>query len=303
MDIGKKTTNCQPIAHPKQAFTQITVTAFTFGGKVVKKQQSTESIAPVRHLPEKSLKQNGPNPVMLAIGGSDNSAGAGIQADLCAAQSVGVRCLTAIACLTSQTDDKFFSLWPVAPAIVRAQITDLWPHFAIGAVKTGALGSAETVLAVADALRASMTSHQARVIVDPVLGSSAGGAFASSELISAYRQALLSQAWLATPNQHELHALGGLETLFDSGLEYVLVTGGDAVAPVDRLYQREGAGFRLQKEWSRQKIPLQLHGSGCRLTSGIAARLVCGMTLIEAIEQAAEQVRKDIVLFGKKLLK
>ncbi len=231
-----------------------------------------------------------PEPVMLAIGGSDTSSGAGIQRDLLTANRFGVRCLTAVACLTSQTDEAFFSLMPVPTEFVRAQVKDMLSQFPVGIIKTGALATAEVVKAVAAEIRHS----SAPVLVDPVLGSSAAGPFADKDLALAYRHHLLPQTWLLTPNQVELEQLGGLETVFATGVAYVLVTGGDSPHVVDRLYSPQG----LMQEFEHEKLPLHLHGTGCRFASALCALTLAGEPLLDATVGAMEYVRQEIVHWG-----
>ncbi len=243
---------------------------------MVKKQQN--------HPPDTSA------PVILAIGGSDTSGGAGIQADLRTADFFSVRCLTAIACLTSQTDHRFLHLWPVQPAIITTQINDMLTHYPIAAVKIGALGNTAAVRAVATAIQSPTVPY----IIDPVLGSSAGGSFGDSSLAAAYRQHLLPGAWLVTPNRHELEALGGLPGLFSLQVQHVLVTGGDLPRPVDRLY----TNGRLAHTFAHDKIPRQLHGTGCRLSTAIAALCARGEPLTTAIAQARDFVYAEISRHG-----
>lgn len=229
-------------------------------------------------------------PVMFAIGGSDTSAGAGVQRDLLTANRFGVRCLTAVACLTSQTDEAFFSLMPVPAEFVRAQVRDMLSQYPVGIIKTGALATAEAVKVVAEEIRHST----APVLVDPVLGSSAAGPFAGGDLVLAYRHHLLPQTWLLTPNQAELEQLGGLEAVFDTGVAYVLVTGGDSPHVVDRLYSPQG----LMREFQHEKLPLRLHGTGCRFASALCALILAGEPLPDAAAGAMKYVRQEIEHWG-----
>jgi len=225
-------------------------------------------------------------PVMLAVGGSDSCAGAGIQADLLTAHALGVRCLTAIACLTSQTDNAFFALMSVPAGHIRRQIQDMIAHYPVKMVKVGALGTAKTVKAVAE----SLAGKSVPIVVDPVLGSSAAGSFSGQGLVDAYHEHLLNQTWLLTPNEAELARLGGLDAIFSAGTRYVLVTGGDTQQPVERLYSPQG----MIKAFPHEKIPKTLHGTGCRFATAVTAYLMRGENMPNAIDKAIAFVQKEI---------
>jgi len=271
------------------------VKPFTKEGKVAKKQHISGDSVPAVVSPNEDPNENKGDlqrqqPVMLAIGGSDTCAGAGIQRDLLTANRFGVRCLTAIACLTSQSDEEFFALTRVPAPFVQQQIRDMLAHYPVGIIKTGALGDAKVVQAVAQAIGSSPVP----VVVDPVLGSSAAGSFAGPELALAYRRYLLPRTWLLTPNESELEQLGGLDALFAAGTAYVLVTGGDSPQVVDRLFSPHG----LVREFHHEKLPFRLHGTGCRLASALAALTLTGHSLPDAAGQAMEFVRKHIRQHG-----
>lgn len=238
-----------------------------------------------------SEAKNTSRAVMLAIGGSDSCAGAGIQADLLTAHALGVRCLTAVVCLTSQTDTTFFDLTPVAMSVVQGQVRNMLRHYPVRAIKTGALATADIVRAVAECL----PGRELPLVVDPVLGSTAAGDFTSdNSLATTYVRYLLPKTWLLTPNQHELTQLGGLRAVFATGVSYVLVTGGDAPRPVDRLYDAGG----LLQEFVHEKLPLHLHGTGCRLATALTALVVRGMPLPQAAREAMAFVRQEIRQWG-----
>ena len=226
----------------------------------------------------------------LAIGGSDSSGGAGIQADLRAFSYLGIPAATAVTAITAQGVGGVSAVQLVEPEVLEKQIDDAFEMFEIGSVKIGMLGSETQVEAVARALR---RQERAFLVLDPVIRSTSGTQLLSGQGIRAMIEELLPMTTLFTPNLDELAliASGPVTTeieriesakkLFSKGAKAVLVKGGHLEsAPIDILVCPDEApycfeGSRVLTEHSR--------GTGCTLASLIAGHLMLGSPLQEAI--------------------
>src|SRR5258706_6478395 len=114
------------------------------------------------------------HPVVLSIAGSDNSAGAGAQADLKTLSALGVYGLTAITCVVAEVPGKVSAIQAIEPRIVAEQIRLLFEAFPIAAVKTGILYSREIITAVADALELAVGNSAIPLLIDPSMGATSG---------------------------------------------------------------------------------------------------------------------------------
>lgn len=231
-------------------------------------------------------------PKLLSIAGSDPSGGAGVQADLKTFSALGCYGMAAITALTVQNTRGVTAVYPVAPDIVAAQIGAVIFDIPPDAIKIGMIATPEIAAAVATALGAA--PHN--VVLDPVLVPTQGMSLAAAGLERALIAALLPLARLVTPNIHEAAAL--TETpqaqsidemtaqgrlLIEAGAKAVLVKGGDlSGAPVDVLVA-DGETRLFQ---GRRVETRHTHGTGCALSSAIAARLGKGESLIDAVAAA-----------------
>ena len=240
-------------------------------------------------------------PVALTIAGSDPSGGAGIQADLKTFHHFQVYGTSALTLVTAQNTIGVQRVELLAPDLVIAQIDAVASDFEVAAAKTGALGSAAIVAAVAEAC----ARHRiARLVVDPVMISKHGHALLPADAIDALRRALLPRAALLTPNLPEAAALvgGALATerdiedaaraLHALGAAAVLLKGGhgagDEVA--DLLFDgRDCTWLRAP----RQHTP-HTHGTGCTISAAITARLALGDDLVHAVRTAQAFVLRAI---------
>jgi hydroxymethylpyrimidine/phosphomethylpyrimidine kinase len=246
---------------------------------------------------------------LLVIAGSDSSGGAGIQADLKTAQAFGVYAQTAITAVTVQDTNRVYSVNPVSPAIVRAQIDAALGDIGADAIKIGMLGNAAIAAAVADAL-AEKKYSDIPLVLDTVILSSSGAALLDDEGIKVLKQRLIPRAALVTPNFPECEALTGM--LPDTehrlrnaamafklmGAEHVLFKGGHG-APADK----KNGGMLCDVLWSgdeciRFEAPRQdtrhTHGTGCTLATAIACGLAQGQSLIDSVSRAHVYVQNAI---------
>jgi len=229
----------------------------------------------------------------MTIAGSDCSSGAGIQADLKTFQHFHVHGLTAVTCVVSETANIVRAIHPVPVDIVIDQISLLLASFPVVAAKTGMLFSAAHVTAVAELLK---NHRHLQIVVDPVMIASTGDSLLESAAIAAYRNLLLPQARVITPNLPEAEALLGERIPDESAMESaarrlsrqfgtaVLLKGGHLTGPecLDLLVD-QGELFRF----TAPRIPVVgSHGSGCTLSAAITAALALGESLAWAVELA-----------------
>ena len=232
-------------------------------------------------------------PVCLTIGGSDSCGGAGIQADLRVFEALGVDGCSVTTALTAQNPRSITRIEPVSLAQLDAELHAIFDYYEIAVVKTGMLLDAEHVALVAALLD---QCHSGPLVVDPVMVSSSGKALLDHGGGDALRHALLPLATLVTPNLDEAAVLLGepvdnpelaAKRLSEQLGCAVLLKGGhgDGGSLLDLLCNRDGEMFSYSHDrqpWSVQ----QLHGTGCRLASAIAAYLASDIPLPEAVSKA-----------------
>lgn len=240
---------------------------------------------------------------VLIVAGSDSGGGAGIQADIKTVMALGGYGTTAITALTAQNTQGVHGIFPVPPDFVRLQMTVVLDDIGADAVKTGMLGSAEMVQAVATALR----QHAAGVplVVDPVMVAKGGARLLDTAAIGALRQELLPLATLLTPNVPEAEALTGLvitdhagarkalQALLDLGAPAVLLKGGHLPGPVVQDLLATPAGVEV---FDSPRIDTRhTHGTGCTLASAVAAGLGQGLPLLDAVRRGIAYVHAAIL--------
>ncbi len=229
---------------------------------------------------------DGKRPVVWSIAGSDSGAGAGLQADLKALQAFGVHGCTAVAAITAQNSVSVTRVEPVSAELLDAQLHALAADMPPQAIKTGLLGSADNVRVVClwvDRLRAQ--GQSVALVVDPVLGSTTGAAFADDAVRQAYVTELLPRATLVTPNQVEAQRLGLTEpatqrALLQQGVS-LCITGGDA----DDAQANDWFSSPQASGWlSLPRVETtHHHGTGCTFASTAAAALASGYCVADAV--------------------
>src|ERR1051325_4072531 len=145
-------------------------------------------------------------PVIMTIAGSDNSAGAGAQADLKTMSALGVYGVTAITCVVAEVPGKVSAIQPVDPAIVAEQIRLLFAAYPIAALKTGMLYSREIIETVCAVLE---EQFKIPLVVDPVMVATSGDLLLQPDAIALYSERLFPLASLITPNLDEVRPLLG----------------------------------------------------------------------------------------------
>jgi len=241
-------------------------------------------------------------PIAVTIAGSDSGGGAGIQADLKTFSALGVYGASVIAALTAQNTKGVSGIHDVPAAFVTAQIDAVFSDLDVGAVKIGMLANAAVIEAVAAGLD---RWHQRNVVVDPVMIASSGDALLQPKAVEVLRRALIPKAIVITPNLLEAAALldAPLATnevemrtqagrLLALGAKAVLIKGGHAQGPesadllVDATHMIRFAAARVATNHT--------HGTGCTLSSAIAAGLAKGQALAEAVRGAKDYVTAAI---------
>lgn len=238
-------------------------------------------------------------PRVLSIAGSDSGGGAGIQADLKTFSALGCYGMTAITALTAQNTTGVRSIHGVPPQMLRDQIDAVVEDIGVDAVKIGMLHSPDIVQTVA----AAIDRHGlVNVVLDPVMVATSGAVLIDNPAIAALVRELFGRAVLVTPNLDEASLLVGrtlaseqdmeaaAQELLARGARAVLLKGGHLAGDVvsDLLLMRAAP-----PHWMRApRIPTaNTHGTGCTLSSAIAAYLALGEPLLQAVEAARVYVR------------
>ncbi|MEM8854399.1 MAG: bifunctional hydroxymethylpyrimidine kinase/phosphomethylpyrimidine kinase [Pseudomonadota bacterium] len=239
--------------------------------------------------------------IALTIAGSDSGGGAGIQADLKTFSALGVYGASVLTALTAQNTHGVFGVHPVPAPFVRAQLKAVLDDLDVAAIKVGMVADAEVIAVLAE----DLATVSCPVVVDPVMVAASGDRLLADEAVVALRDSLLPVATVITPNLPEAGALLGEpvaetveemrrqgETLRQLGPS-VLVKGGHLADgdSTDLLLTGDGAPLALTAP--RIKTD-HTHGTGCTLSSAIAAYLAKGHPLEVAVREAKHYITAAI---------
>lgn len=238
--------------------------------------------------------------IALTIAGSDSGGGAGIQADLKTFHHFGVFGTSVICAITAQNTRGVADWVPVAPTMIRAQLDAVTEDLRPAAVKSGMLADADIVEVVAEGLR---RHSLAPYVLDPVMVATSGDVLLRPEAVRAIGEQLLPLATVVTPNLDEAAILAGMQVRDVAGMERaarILVERGAAAAlvkgghlagdeTVDVLYDGSLHHFRHPRIETTST-----HGTGCTLSSAIAAHLALGHELRDAVERSLDFVHRAI---------
>lgn len=233
---------------------------------------------------------------VLSIAGSDCSGGAGIQADIKTMTMNGTYAMSAITALTAQNTIGVQGVYEVSPSFLAMQIDSIFADIRPDAVKIGMVSSAELITVIAE----KMTQYRAKnIVVDPVMVATSGAALIRTDSITALTEKLLPLATVVTPNIPEAEMLSGRKITDAKDMEQaaksigdkygcaVLLKGGHAVNDAnDLLYQNGCYKWFCGKRIANPNT----HGTGCTLSSAIAANLAKGDSLETAVEQAKKYI-------------
>ncbi|WP_261513401.1 bifunctional hydroxymethylpyrimidine kinase/phosphomethylpyrimidine kinase [Chelativorans petroleitrophicus] len=246
-----------------------------------------------------------PSAHVLVVAGSDSSGGAGIARDVETIAAFGLRSSLTVTAVTVQTHDAVTQIEPMPPTLVVAQIHAAIEANAVRAVKVGMLPNPAITEAVASVLA---DNPLVPVVLDPVLAASSGASLTAEGAAAALKRRLLPLCRLVTPNLPELALLADTPParnedeavrqagfLLEAGAQAVLVKGGHAAGErSDDLLIRPG---RPPARFAAPRLPGSVRGTGCMLSSAIAANLARNATLEESVQNAKRYVFEQIRLF------
>ena len=228
----------------------------------------------------------------LSIAGSDSCGGAGIQADIKTMTMNGVYSMSAVTALTAQNTTSVRAILESTPEFLGQQLDAVFEDIRPDAVKIGMVSSCGLIRVIADRLRRYGAEN---VVVDPVMVATSGSSLMKTDAVSALAEELFPLASLITPNIPEAQILSGRtitnpeemqEAARRIGSEYgcaVLLKGGHSVSDANDLLYAHG-----EERWfaGRRIDNPNTHGTGCTLSSAIAANLAKGFPLEEAVRRA-----------------
>lgn len=239
----------------------------------------------------------------LTIAGSDSGGGAGIQADIKTMSALGCYASSVVTAVTAQNTQQVYCVQNIDAAVVEAQLravlTDLRPD----AIKTGMVGCAENIESIA---RVLAEYGDIPLVIDPVMISTSGNKLMEEKAINIFCQLLLPMATVLTPNIPEAEVLArhSIATVADidkaakeilkRGCKALLIKGGhmEGSTKADRLYFADNS---KPLTFATETISsLNTHGTGCTLSSAIAAFLARGLKLEEAVAMAKNYVSQAI---------
>ncbi|MBO5070109.1 MAG: bifunctional hydroxymethylpyrimidine kinase/phosphomethylpyrimidine kinase [Roseburia sp.] len=232
----------------------------------------------------------------LTIAGSDSCGGAGIQADIKTMTMNGVYAMSAITALTAQNTTGVASISEVTPEFLKQQLDCIFTDIHPDAVKIGMVSSNALIEAIAEKLKEYKTSN---IVVDPVMVATSGSRLIAEDSILTLKKELLPLATLATPNIPEAEVLSGMEIHSEDDMIKaarhisenfgcaVLLKGGHSINDANDLLCENG---NCQWFYGKRIDNPNTHGTGCTLSSAIAANLAKGFSLDSAVKRAKDYI-------------
>lgn len=237
-------------------------------------------------------------PCVMTFAATDPSSGAGLQADILALSSIGCHALSVVTGVTVQDTVGVESVMALDADLINDQARTILEDVKVSAFKLSLLGSVENIAVIAEIMA---DYPEVPLLIDPVLTSGRGDDLSNEEMQAAMCELLFPQATIITPNSIEARRLAFYEEgdevkhsaleqcaqrLLGMGSEYVLITGAHerSADVVNSLYGSEG----LVRDYHWGRLSGSYHGSGCTLTSAIAACLAHGLTIEESLQEAQE---------------
>lgn len=232
----------------------------------------------------------------LSIAGSDSSGGAGIQADLKTMTMNGVFAMSAITALTAQNTTGVSEISEVSPEFLRKQIDAVFEDIRPDAVKIGMVSSASLIRVIVERLKAYQAEN---IVVDPVMVATSGSRLIAEEAVDTLKTELLPIASIITPNIPETEILSGMSIKNTRDMEAaakrisdgygcaVLCKGGHSINDANDLLCADG-----EARWfmGRRIDNPNTHGTGCTLSSAIAANLAKGFDMAESVRRAKDYI-------------
>lgn len=238
----------------------------------------------------------------MTVAGSDSGGGAGIQADLKTFAALRIFGTSAITAITVQNSLGVAGVHAVPPEIIEAQITAVGSDFPVGAVKTGMVGNKAAVDAVVSGIKKICAPF---VVADPVMIAQSGDPLIEDDAVEALRESLIPLATIATPNLPEAERLTNMKIsgvddmkkaafeIMKLGCRAILVKGGHLEGG-DTVFDVLLDGDEMTVFEDSRIITSANHGTGCTLSSAIAAELAAGCGLRDAVARARAYLRKGL---------
>lgn len=234
-------------------------------------------------------------PCACTIAGLDSGGGAGITADIKTFSAFGVWGCSVVTSVTAQNPTRVAGFWNLKPDAVSLQIAAVLEDFSISAFKTGMLPTQEIILAVINSVPEDIP-----LVTDPVIVSTSGKKLIDKNAFTALKDLLLPRCTILTPNIPEACAISGIEKisceeeiikageiLLSLGAENVLIKGGHLKGSLSEDYLFSDKGMI---KFSGKRVPYQIHGSGCSLSSAIAA----GLSKKNSVENSCGDAKRFI---------
>ena len=232
----------------------------------------------------------------LTIAGSDSSGGAGIQADIKTMLTNGVYAMSALTALTAQNTTGVYGILQVPPAFLGLELDSIFTDIVPEAVKIGMVSEKELTLVIAEKLQQYKAQH---IVVDPVMVATSGARLIREDAVQALQDVLFPLAELLTPNLPEAEILTGMQIRTEEDMteaaarmaqKYncaVLLKGGHQIQEAnDFLFTDSGSRWFRGRHIDNPNT----HGTGCTLSSAIAAHLARGCDLPTSVERAKSYI-------------
>lgn len=244
-------------------------------------------------------------PIALTIAGSDSGGCAGVQADIKTFSSLGVFATSVITAITAQNTIGVIDVMPISSDIVKKQFNAVMDDFNVGAIKVGMLFSKDNVFSISYTYKEY--NRNIPLVIDPVMISTSGNSLILDETIEAIKEFLFPIATIITPNLNEASTLlhkkiqtinemedGAMELVNEYGVNSVLIKGGHLEGDdmVDIFYSKDISSPIMYK--SKKINTINTHGTGCTLSSAIAAFLAIGHSLEESLHLSKEYITQAI---------
>ena len=240
--------------------------------------------------------------ISLTVGGSDSGGGAGIQADLKTFMSHNVHGCSVITCVTAQNSVNVIDVEAIGTQMLNNQFDAVFTDFKVSALKTGMLFNEEIILNTALKLK----NQSIPKVIDPVMFTRTGAKLLEENAINAYKEFLIPQAEILTPNIFEANLLANTiikdmnhmekaaERILEYGCKSVLIKGGgiQKLKGKDFFIDNEGNNYWLKNKFIDTN---NTHGSGCTLSAAICSNLTLGLDLMDSIKNAKSFIEKSLI--------
>lgn len=238
----------------------------------------------------------------LTIAGSDSCGGAGLQADIKTMSALGCYACSVVTAVTAQDTTGVRCVVDMSADLVERQLCAVMCDIRPSAIKTGMLGNADVVAAIADTLS---SFPRVPLVVDPIIAATSGDSLMQQGTLQVLVDRLIPLASLLTPNLPEAETLAGMsirsagdihkvaQRILDFGCQAVIIKGGHASGKTktDWLFTQSG----VIKSFSAQTITtLNTHGTGCTLSAAITAYLARGLDLVCAVDKGKRYLSQAI---------